>query len=197
MRRGLRLLTIACCAIFGGAASGCADSPPDAAPSDEPNQQAEEQHDVLVERQLEAMHSAAVRGDRSATARAQQELERLARSAPTQQPSSSADDPFQRMLDEFAFKRAPLFAQQVTSAEGSRRLYVGVDRAAFCLLTPDARRTAVERAYQPVDERLRADGIDDLQFVVVPLTQSRPTQAQGLAIGEDRAVRLTRRGRGC
>lgn len=201
VRSGLALLTIACCAALGAAASGCADSTPAPAPREPAAQQAarqaEEQREVLVERQVEAMRDAAVRGDRTATARAQQELERLARSAPAQQPGSPADDPFERMLEEFAFKRAPLFAQQITSAEGSRRLYVGVDRAAFCLLTPAARRTAVEGAYRPVDARLRADGIDDLQFVVVPLIQTRPTQAQALAIGENRAVRLTRRGRGC
>lgn len=123
------------------------------------------------------------------------ELEQLAHTAPVKK--SSAHDPFQRMLDEFQFKRAPLFVRQVTSTAGGHRIYVGVDRAAFCLLAPDGRVAAVTGVYGPADRRLRAAGVTDLQFVVVPPSLKAASYASALAIGRRGAVRLTRRGQHC
>ena len=101
------------------------------------------------------------------------------------------------MLDEFEFKRAPLFVQQITSSPESHRVYLAVDRAAYCLLDRDTRRAVVDEVYGPEDRTLRAAGVTDLEFVVVALTGRAARFAQALAIGRDGVVRLTQRGRTC
>ncbi len=143
------------------------------------------------------MQRAAIRADRAALARSQRNLERLAETDPTPAKRSTAGDPFRRAIDEFAFKRAPLFVLQVRTTGGNHRISAGVDRSAFCLMTPAARAAAVRAAYDPLDRRLRTDGVGDLRFVVVALTQREPTAKQELAIAASGSVRLTTRGRTC
>jgi len=155
-------------------------------------------HDAAVDRQLRAMSRAARRGDSSGIVAAQRELDRLARSDPGGPPRpSSARDPFQRLLDDFRFKQGPLYVQQVESFEDAHRIFAAVDRDAFCLLTPTARRQAAAAVYGPADRRLRRSGVDDFEFILVPLTARPATREQALAIGDRGRLRLTRRGRGC
>ena len=159
------------------------------------DEQAADRHDRAVTRAETAMHRAAVRGDRTALADAKRNLEQLAQTDPTPPRTSTEKDPFRRAIDEFAFKRAPLFALQTRTTDGSHRVTVGVDRDAFCLITPAARLTAVRGAYNALERRLRSDGVSDLEFVVVVLTQREPTAKQELAIGQRGSVHLTPRGR--
>jgi hypothetical protein len=160
-------------------------------------EQAADRHDRAVTHEVTAMHRAAIRGDRAALAGAERNLERLAETDPTPAERSTAQDPFRRAIDELGFKRAPLFVLQVRTTDGSHRISAGVDRYAFCLTTPAAREAAVRGLYDPLDKRLRADGVTDLRFVVVALTQREPTAKQELAIASRGAVRLTARGRTC
>lgn len=192
-------MAIVCIGAIGGVSGGCSDS---TAPSKRPErppqsagQLAQERRDESVDHAIGSMHAAALKHDRGAVSKAQDELERLARMGPVK--TSSAHDPFRRMLDEFAFKRAPLFVLQVTSSRDDHLIYVGVDRAAFCLLTPDARKAAVRDVYRPADRRLRRAGVSDLEFVVVPVTQKAATYVSALAVGRRGSVRLTRRGQAC
>ena len=154
-------------------------------------------HDVAVQSEVNLMRRAAIRGDRGAVARAQATLERLAQTDPTPRRTSTEQDPFVRAVDDFAFKRAPLFVLQVRTTDASHRISAGVDRDAFCLMTPAARLAAVDGAYKPLEARLRRAGVRDLRFVVVALTQREPTAKQQLAIAERGIVRLTARGRAC
>jgi hypothetical protein len=160
-------------------------------------QAAASRQERAVASELSTMHRAAVRGDRAALAQSQRTLERLAQTDPRPARTSTETDPFARALEAFAFKRAPLFVQQIRSTDASHRMTAGVDRAAFCLLTPGARQAAVRGAYEPLVRRLRGDGIRDLKFVVVALTQREPTAKQELAIAERGTVKLTARGRAC
>jgi len=193
----LVIATVRAC-VIAVAASGCGSDPSaPTQPAPPPGRQAADARDNAVERQITEMHRAARAGDISAVGRAQRELERLAATDPGPATKSSASDPFTRVVEEFAFKRAPLFVQQISTTESSHRLYAGVDRAAFCLLTPDARQAAVDGALEPIDRRLRAEGISDLQFVVVALTRTAATMDRALAIGRRGSVRLTQRGRAC
>lgn len=161
------------------------------------DQQERERRDRAVERALAAMRAAALQGDRTAVVRQQQQLERLARTDPRSATTSSARDPFQRLLDDFEFKRAPLFVQQITSSPGSHRVYVGVDRATYCLLAQDARQSVVEEVYGPAEREQRVAGVTDLEFVVVPVTGRVATFEQALAVGRRGSVRLTQGGRTC
>jgi len=155
-------------------------------------------HDAAVDRQLRAMSRAARRGDSSGVAAAQRELDRLAHSDPAGPPRpSTARDSFQRVLDDFRFKHGPLYVQQVESFKGAHRIFVAVDRDAFCLLTPAARRQAAAAVYGPADRRLRRSGVDDFKFILVPLTARLARREQALAIGDRGRLRLTRRDRGC
>ena len=161
------------------------------------DEQAADRHDRAVTRAVTAMRRAAERGDRTALADAKRNLEQLAETDPTPPRTSTEKDPFRRAIDEFEVKRAPLFALQTRTTEGSHRVTVGVDRDAFCLITPAARLTAVRGAYNALDRRLRSDGVDDLQLVVVVLTQREPTAKHELAIGRRGTVHLTARGLAC
>jgi uncharacterized protein YjeT (DUF2065 family) len=184
-------------AAVAAAASGCSDAPAPERSGQPVDQKEGERRDLAVEQVLAEMQAAARRGDRATVAGQQRELERLARGAPKSTTTSSARDPFQRLLDDFEFKRAPLFAQQITSAPDRHRLYVGVDGPTYCLLAPDARRSVVEQVYEPADRTLRAAGVTDLEFVLVALTERAARLEQALAIGRDGALRLTQRGRAC
>lgn len=183
--------------LIAGSAGGCAEESERPSPAPPVSREAVDRHDTAIDRQLETMRRAAASGDRAAVARAQSTLERLAQTHPAAARTSSARDPFERMLEDFPFKRPPLVAQQVTTTRGDRRVFAGVDRAAFCLLTPAARREAVEAVHRPADARLRTDGITDFELVVVALTRSVATLDQALAIGRGNSVRLTSRGRSC
>lgn len=165
--------------------------------AEQATQQKADRHDLTVEDEVNVMHRAAIRGDRPAVARAQARLERLAKTDPTPPHTSTEKDPFARAAEELPLKRAPLFVLQVRTTDGSHRMSVGVDRDAFCLMTPAARLAAVDGAYKPFQRRLRSAGVRDLRFVVVALTQREPTAKQQLAIAERATVRLTARGRAC
>ena len=102
------------------------------------------------------------------------------------------------MLDDFHFKQAPLYVEAVSSsAEGDHRLFVRVDRNAFCLMTTDARRAATDRVYAPADRKLRRDGVTDFEFILGPMRETGPTADEALAIGRRGQLRLTPRGRAC
>lgn len=176
---------------------GCSDSSAPDPPAQSDDSQDVERRDEAIEGALAAMRAAALRGDRGAVTRHQEELERLADSDPQAGARSSSADPFERMLDEFEFKRAPLFVQQITSSPDSHRVYLGVGRPTYCLLAPDARRAVVEEVYSPADEALRAAGVTDLEFVVVPMTERAARLEQALATGRRGVVRLPQRGRAC
>jgi hypothetical protein len=190
------MVVVACLLAAAGGACGSEPAAPSAT-TPAGSRESEEAHDNAVEAELDAMQSAARRGDRPGVGRAQRELERLHAADPSAPKKSAADDPFERAFDEFPFKRAPLFVQQITQTQGSHRVFAGIDRTTFCLLTIEARIAAVEGAYGPIERRLRADRIDDLEFVVVPQRQTAPTIDDALAIGRDGSARLTRDGRGC
>lgn len=192
-----RLTMIAAVTAVAAAASGCSDAPAPERSGPPADQQAGERRDLAVEQALAEMQAAARRGDRATVAGQQRELERLARGAPKSTTTSSARDPFLRLLDDFEFKRAPLFAQQITSSPDRHRLYVGVDGPTYCLLALDTRRSVVEQVYGPAHRRLRAAGVNDFEFVLVALTERAARLEPALAIGRDGAVRLTQRGRAC
>ena len=197
MRAARRLTIGATVCVLLAVLGGCSDSSAPDPPEPSGESQDIERHDEAVEGALAAMRAAALRGDRGAVTRHQQELERLADTDPQAGARSSAADPFERMLDVFEFKRAPLFVQQMTSSPDSHRVYLGVDHPTYCLLAPDARRAVVEEVYSPADRALRASGISDLEFVVVPVTGRATRLEQALAIGRRGVVRLTQRGRAC
>ncbi len=190
-------MIVTVCAL--GAAIGACSDADDRSDRRAPavDQEAVDRRDREVERALTAMRAAALRNDRAAVERQQQELERLARSDPEAKAKSSARDPFERVLDDFEFKRAPLFVQQIMSSPGNHRVFVGVDRPTYCLLAPEARRSVVEQVYGPAERKLRAAGVTDLEFVVVPVTGRVATFKQALAVGRMGTVRLTQRGRAC
>jgi len=195
VRRVIAIMAVASISV-GASACGSQPAAPER-PALPAGQQAADDHDNAIERELAAMKRAANNRDPSAVGVAQRELERLAATDPTPAKASAAKDPFVRVFEEFGFKRAPLYVQQISTTDGSHTVYAGVDRASFCLLTADARQAAVEGAYKPIDRRLRAAGVRDLRFVVVVLTQTTATSDQALAIGEHAGVRLTSRGRRC
>ncbi len=200
MRAARRVAAIVCAAALVTSAAACGSAAGRPAPlpatvtRDLPTA---ERHDSLVDDALRAMHHAAVAGDRLGVDRAQQQLQHLARSDPAPTTPSTAGDPYERAMDDFAFKRAPLYVQQISTTAGSHRVYVGVDRAAFCLWTAEARVAAVRGVYAPLDRRLRAAGVSDLQFVVVALTRTEATLEGALAVGRRETIRLTARGRRC
>ena len=200
VRTARRVAVIASATALGISAGACGSDAGRPAPSpatvavDRP---AVERHDSLVDDALRAMRQAALAGDRLGVDRAQQQLEQLAQTDPAPKTPSTARDPYERAMDDFAFKRAPLYVQQISTTAGSHRVYVGVDRAAFCLLTSTARLAAIRGVYAPLDRRLRSAGVSDLEFVVVPLTRTAATIERALAVGRSGAIRLTARGRKC
>jgi hypothetical protein len=177
------------------AAGGQAAKGRDAAAAERRRQQVAEDADVAIDDGLIAMREAARRKDLAGVRRAQREIERAAGSRPSR--ASAAKDPFERELEQFAYKRAPLFVQQTTQTQDSHVVFAGVDRATFCLQSPAARLAAVNGTYRPVDRRLRAAGVKDFEFVVVSLSQTASTIGDALAIGRGGQARLTRRGRSC
>lgn len=200
MRAARRVASIVSATVLLISAGACGSDPGRPAPRPATvaaEQSTAERQDSLVDDALRAMHQAAVAGDRPGVDRAWQQLEQLARSDPAPKAPSTAADPYERAMDDFAFKRAPLYVQQISTTDGSHRVYAGVDRAAFCLLTTDARLAAVRGAYAPLDRRLRSAGVDDLQFVVVPLTRQEATLDRAFAVGRRATIRLTARGRRC
>lgn len=197
MRAARRLTISATVCVLLAVLGGCSDSSAPDRSAQSGESQDIERRDEAVEGALAAMRAAALRGDRGAVARHQQELARLADGDPQAAARSSAADPFERMLDEFEFKRAPLFVQQITSSPDSRRVYLGVDRPTYCLLAHEARRAVVDDVYGPAERTLRAAGVTDLEFVVVPMTGRAARFAQALAVARRGVVRLTQRGRAC
>lgn len=190
-----RVLCLGAVCVLLASASGCGgdtQAPGNTRPGGV--QQAIARHDLAVDSALSTMHNAAVKGDRGGVAAAQRELEQLAQTDPTPAGTSTDTDPFRRVIDEIAFKRAPLFIQQIATSDGSHRVYAGVDRGAFCLLTPASRRAAVADVYLPIERRMRARRITDWQLVVVRLTSTAPTATDALAIGRRRDIRLAKGG---
>jgi len=152
--------------------------------------------DRLIDQSLTRRRRAAAAGDRAAVAREEATLDQLtARNSGA--PRRGASDPFVRMLDAFRFKTGPLYVQQITSSDGSHRLYVSVDKNAFCLRPPAARREAVEAVYLPADRKLRAVGVTDFDFVLIALATTAPSIERALARGRRGRVELIPPPPGC
>lgn len=107
-------------------------------------------------------------------------------------PSNADGDPFERIVETFPIKEPPLYVRQIQTFRGSHQLFAAVDLRPFCLLTAEARRTAVQETYRKV-----RPGVRDFSLIVVPFSGRVPTTADALAVGEDGSVRLTPRGRDC
>lgn len=180
----------------GPAAGGqAAQRERDDAAAERRRQQVAEDADAVIDDGLIAMRKAARRKDLAGVRRAQREIERAAGAKPSR--TSAAREPFEREMEQFPYKRAPLFVQQTTQTQDSHRVFAGVDRATFCLQSRRARLAAVNATYGPIDRRLRAAGVKDFEFVVVPLSQTTSTARDALAIGRGGRARLTRRGGSC
>ena len=130
-------------------------------------------------------------------ARAERELDRLADAEPSENTGTSqAQDPYVRVLDDFRFKEAPLYVQQVESSS-DHRLFVRVNRDAFCLNTVATRKEAATAVYERADTRLRRAGVRDFEFILVPLGEPAPNERDALAVGKAGRLRLTPTGRDC
>jgi hypothetical protein len=173
-------------------------TPADGAKEDETAPSAsEERVDESIERSLEQRRRAAAAGDRAAVARAEDRLVEWAERRPEGDTGPPVADPFERMLEAFEFKTAPLYVETITSSDDSHRLFVSVDKNAFCLMTPAARRRAVEAVYLRADRMLRSEGVDDFAFILVPLTSRAPATRLALARGRGGRVRMIAGPRGC
>ena len=170
-------------------------SSPTATSTPTPDVQASNRRDTEIERQLRLRTKAAAEGDATAVAAAEQALDRLAAQAPPAVRGRS-QDPFFRAVEEFAFKRAPLYVQQIVSG-ADHRLFARVNEDAFCLLAKGAREKAVTTVYTPMEARLRAAGVTDFVFVLTSLSAATPKERDALAIGEGGQVRLTPDGEAC
>ncbi|MGI8623744.1 MAG: hypothetical protein ACR2NB_09735 [Solirubrobacteraceae bacterium] len=80
---------------------------------------------------------------------------------------------------------------------GDHLLFVSVDLAPFCLLSPAAQRQAVEAVFLPADRMLRTAGIRDFEFVLVGVSQRAPRRKDALAVGKSGRLMLTARSRRC
>lgn len=130
---------------------------------------------------------------------AERELAKL-NAQDTKPPSrSTATNAYARILDDFAFKAAPLYVVQIESSPdpGDHLLFVSVDLAPFCLLSHAAQRQAVEAVFLPADRLLRAAGIRDFEFVLVGVSQRAPRRKDALAVGKSGRLMLTARSRRC
>ena len=173
-------------------------SEPPPSPVDEAAAGDEEERDASVERQLRAREDAATAGDRAGVARAERELDRLADQAPPDESGKAKpQDPYDRMIAAFRFKQAPLYVQQIESSSSDHRLFVRLNEDAFCLLTADARQAAAAAVYDPADRQLRSEGVDDFEFILVPLRLEDAEAKDALAIGRRGRMQLTRAGRAC
>ena len=169
-----------------------AESPP--AAEDEDLRESE-RRDAEIERHIVERERAAAAGDRDAVARAERELDRLAEED-TETDRPSDDDPYTRVVLGFPFKQAPLYVQQ-TESSSDHRLFVRVNQDAFCLAKPNDRLKAAAAVYAPADRQLRRDGVRDFEFILVPMTDSNPTEDDALAVGVNAQLRLTPKGRDC
>lgn len=157
----------------------------------------EERVDESIERTLEERNRAAAAGDRTAVTQAESKLDELAKRVPEQDTSPPVTDPFERLLEAFDFKTSPLYVETITSTDDSHQLFVSVDKNAFCLQRLPARRRAVEAVYLPADKMLRAQGVNDFDFVLVPTTAAAPTTRMALATGRGGRLRMIAGRRGC
>ncbi len=157
----------------------------------------EESVEEAIELTLEERNRAAAAGDRTGVAQAESRLDVLGKRRPDPNPGPPPTDPFDRVLEAFEFKTAPLYVETITSTDGSHRLFVSVDRSGFCLKAPAARRRAVEAVYLRADEMLRARNVKDFDFVLVPTTKTAPTARMALARGRGGRVRIIAGPRGC
>jgi len=136
-------------------------------------------------------------GDRGGVARAERELDRLAEAEQEiETDSPGSEDPYMRVVLGLGFKQAPLYVQQSISSS-DHRLFVRVNEDAFCLMGVDERWDAAAAVYGPADEQLRRDGVRDFEFILVPLTDTDPTEDEALALGRNGRLRLTAKGRDC
>lgn len=164
-----------------------------------PQQIAAERRDREIDDVNSELGRASRERDRAAVALAERRLDALART-PAEQAAMRrpSEDAFNRALDTFRFKQAPLYAQQLVSEADDHRALAAVFREHFCLKAPDARSAAAQAVYGSLERRMRAAGITDFEFVVIPLTSTADlTTIRPLAIGRHGRLRLTRRGRSC
>ncbi len=152
-------------------------------------------HEDAVDRADDELARAAKAHDPAGVAIAERKLDALASQEPA--VSSRAADPFERELDEFAFKQSPLFVQQIESTQGSHVLFASVFREHFCLKSAEARLAAVRAVYRPIDARLRRAGVRDFSMLVVPLAETQANRSDALATATRGAVRLTPAGDRC
>jgi hypothetical protein len=156
-----------------------------------------EQIDESIERTLEERNRAAAVGDRAAVTEAERRLDESAKRLPEPDTGPPPRDPFDRVLEAFEFKTAPLYVETITSTDGSHQLFVSVDKDAFCLRRPTARRRAVEAVYLPAEKMLRAREVNDFDFVLVPTTTAAPTTRMAMARGRGGRLRMIAGRRGC
>ena len=157
----------------------------------------EERLEESIEHTLEERNRAAAAGDRAAVAEAESRLDESAKRLAKPRPGPPPRDPFERVLEAFEFKTAPLYVETITSTDDSHRLFVSVDKNAFCLRRPTARRRAVEAVYLPADKMLRARGVNDFDFVLVPTTTVAPTTRIALARGRRGRLQMIAGPRAC
>ena len=164
----------------------------------ESQRQADEHNDDAIERANDQLLRAARAHDRERVARAERELDQLAR---TKSASGLPPPPgrYLQALADLTFKQGPLYVQQLlSSATGDHRAYVAVSKDHFCLAPLRTRSARANAVYQPLEQLMRDAGIADFQFIVTPtLTRTVPTTRQALAIGRNGRLHLTQRGRTC
>lgn len=103
--------------------------------------------------------------------------------------------PFGSVVDELPIGRPPLPVRQYIVDDGESGLIARLPaREFFCGKGLGERREAVASFYSDARERFRRKGIDDVELVVAPLTESLD-EVEPLARARRGRTTLTRRGR--
>jgi hypothetical protein len=177
-------------------------SEPSASPTDESDEDAAEKSASALEdeqeRLIDQISAASKRGDRAAVARLEKRLTHVSRQSDgTDEQDPTAAEPYQREIERFNFKQAPLYALQITTSLRDHLVFVSVDPDQFCLRSPAERLSSVRAVFEPADRRLRAGGVRDFEMIVGPPSRAAPERSDALAIGADGEARLTAHGRTC
>lgn len=106
-----------------------------------------------------------------------------------------AETPFDRLVGRLPIRRPPLHVQQYITGDG-HKVYAAVDRKRFCALSPARREQAVSAFFRSADGTFRRGGVDDLELVVTPVTETLD-ELPALATASGKSATLTSRGRGC
>lgn len=105
------------------------------------------------------------------------------------------ETPFDRLVGRLPIRRPPLHVQQYISGDG-HKLYAAVIRKRFCALSPTRRERAVSAFFRSADGTFRRGGVDDLELVVTPVSETLD-RLPALATASGKSVTLTSRGRDC